>query len=89
MGRPQMSKAMAALCCLFAASSSLAEVKDAHLASPQDVNEADKFLKSIASECGDSRAHASKDGRVTIKLMCNGQSKGVVVLKDGKIVGLK
>jgi hypothetical protein len=89
MSKLQVSKALTALCCLFVSSSPFAEVKDAHLAAPQDVNSADKFLKSIASECGDSRAYASKDGRVTIKLMCNGQSKGVVVLKDGKIVGMK
>jgi hypothetical protein len=84
-----MSRFLVALCFLVASSGSFAEVKDSHLASPQDIKDANDFLKSVPAECRDSHASASKDGRVTIKLLCNGQSKGVVVLKGGKVVGLQ
>lgn len=66
-----------------------AEVKDASRASAQDVNDANTFLNSLPGVCGESHASASRDGSVTIKVICSGQSKGVVVIKGGKVIDLR
>lgn len=82
-------RSFAALCLMAASGMAVADVKDAQWASPQDLKDANNFLKSIPAECAETYAFASKDGKVTIKMICNGQSKGVVVLKGGKIVGVQ
>lgn len=68
------------------------KVKDSHLANPQDVNEAEKFLSQLPPACSNSRALALSDGTVSIRIVCAGGEKsmdGMVEIRNGIVKNIR
>jgi hypothetical protein len=72
----------------FAAS----RVENASRARASDVAEAEKFLASLPDACSMTRAFATSDGTVHIRILCNGSGKavdGLVSIRNGIVTNIK
>jgi hypothetical protein len=69
-----------------------AQVQNASLAKPGDVQDAENFLNELPAACGSSSASAGADGAVTIRVVCSGNGKamdGTVRIKDGIVTDIR
>ena len=51
----------------------------------KDVSTARKFLLDLPEECGKSHMSTLSDGTVVIQVICNGDDKGRIYIKDNII----
>jgi hypothetical protein len=52
-------------------------VENTARAKSSDVAQAERFLADLPSACSSSHAHASTDGTVNIRIICNGSGKSM------------
>jgi len=67
-------------------------IENASFANPADVRQAEQLLASLPSACNGSRASATRDGTVTIRLLCQGNNKsmdGSIKIKDGIVTEIQ
>jgi hypothetical protein len=61
-------------------------------ASPDDVRETNNFLSRLPPACSNSYANTLPDGTVSIRIICNDQSKavdGLVEIKNGIVIRIR
>ena len=68
------------------------KVKDANRAKPADVVEAETFLAKLPPACAETHAYASRDGTVSIRIICVKDGKttnGLLVIKNGIVKSIE